>query len=353
VFALQDEITQAITNALRLKLAVAPPAPTQNAEAYDLYLQGVFFSNKSTEEGLRKSLELFQRSIEKDPRSAKPWVGLAKTWNWLADAYVKPLEAYPQMKAAAEKAVALDPNDGEAHMWMGEAKRILDWDLAGFKAELDRTLQLEPNSATAHIFLGLYEATRGNNPTASAHAREAVRLDPLSPIISNFAALCLICAGYSDQALAEGKRTLELDPNYFYGSPVLADVYRETGMFPEAIALFQKAQQITGQPQPGLAITYAMTGRHNEARRILGELLKVTENKYVAGEEIASVYVALGEKEEAFKWLNRACQDHGGAIHAIPIRPVFKALHTDPRFREIVRRIGLDPSLLFDRVPPS
>jgi hypothetical protein len=96
-----------------------------------------------------------------------------------------------------------------------------------------------------------------------------------------------------------------------------------------------------------------MTGRHNEARRILGELLKVTENKYVAGEEIASVYVALGEKEEAFKWLNRACQDHGGAIHAIPIRPVFKALHTDPRFREIVRRIGLDPSLLFDRVPPS
>ena len=353
VFGVQDEITKAITTALKLKLALTSQAPTQNAEAYDLYLQGVFFSNKSTEEGLRKSLELFQRSIEKDPRSAKPWVGIAKTWNWLADAYVRPLEAYPKMKAAAEKAVALDPNDGEAHIWMGEAKRILDWDLAGFKAELERALQLEPNSATAHVFMGLYEASRGNNPTAGAHAREGVRLDPLSPIISNFAALCLMCAGYTDQAMAEGKRTLELDPNYFYGGPVLANIYREVGRFSDAIALFQKAQQTTGQLQPGLAITYAVTGRQEEARQILAELLKIAERHYIAAEEIASVYVALGEKDEAFKWLDRACEDHGGAIHAIPIRPVFKSLHADPRFRKIVRRIGLDPSLLFDHAPPS
>ena len=154
IFAVQDEITRAITDALKVKLAGARPAQKQNTEAHDLYLQGVFFSNKSTEEGLRKALEFFQRSLEKDPNSARAWSGIAKTWNWLADAYVRPSEAYPQMKAAAEKAIALDPDNAEAHIWMGESKRILDWDMEGFKAELNRALQLDPNSATAHMFHG-------------------------------------------------------------------------------------------------------------------------------------------------------------------------------------------------------
>ena len=343
VFAVQDEITQAVTSALKLKLVDARPARTENTEAYELYLQGVFFSNKSTEEGLRKSLDLFQRSIEKDPASARPWVGIAKVWNWLADAYVPPREAFPKMKMAAEKAVALDPSNGEAHMWLAESHRILDWDLAGFKRELDRTLELDPNSATAHTFLALYDLTRGEKEEGVAQVRESIRLDPLSPIVSNFGAVAYMCAGLTDEALAEAKRTAELDPNYIYQGPLLANIYREKGMYPEAIALFLRAEQLTGQPQPGLAITYAITGRQDEARKILAKLLDVAAKKYVAAEEIASVYVALGEKEEAFKWLNRACEDHGGAIHAIPIRPVFKPLYSEPRFREIVRRIGLDP----------
>jgi TolB-like protein/Tfp pilus assembly protein PilF len=352
VFALQDEITQAITNALKLKLAVAPAPATQNTEAYDLYLQGVFFSNKSTEEGLRRGLELFQRSLEKDPGSARAWAGIAKTWNWLADAYVRPLEAFPEMKAAAEKAVALDPDNAEAHIWMGEAKRILDWDMEGFKAELDRALKLDPNSATAHIFLGLYEGTQGNKNASVAHIRESVRLDPLSPIVGHFAAMGYMCLDRMDEAMTEGIRTLQIDPNYIYESPILANVYNEKGMFPEAIALFSKAQQMTGQPQPGLAISYARTGRKEEAREILEQLKKLEATKYYPAEEIAAVYVALGENDEAFNWLEKACSDHGGAIHAIPMRPVFKALRGDPRFRELGRRIGLDASLLLDQVPP-
>jgi TolB-like protein/Tfp pilus assembly protein PilF len=348
VFALQDEITRAITGALKVKLARARPAQKQNTEAHDLYLQGVFFSNKSTEEGLRKGLEFFQRSLEKDPNSARAWSGIAKTWNWLADAYVRPLEAFPQMKAAAEKAIALDPDDAEAHIWLGESKRILDWDLEGWKAEVNRALQLDPNSATAHIFMALYEATQRNKDAAIMHVRESVRLDPLSPIVSHFAAVAYLSLGLHDEAIAEGKRTLQLDPNYIYETPILADVYREKGMFAEAIALFLKAQQITGAPQPGLAVTYARMGRTAEARQILAELKDEAAKKYIAAEEIAAVYASLGEKDEAFKWLDQACDDHGGAVQAIPIRPVFRSLHSDPRFRAIVRRMGLDPAAVLD-----
>jgi serine/threonine protein kinase/Tfp pilus assembly protein PilF len=349
VFAVQDEITRAITGALKVKLAGARPAQKQNTEAHDLYLQGVFFSNKSTEEGLRKGLEFFQRSLEKDPNSARAWSGIAKTWNWLGDAYVRPSEAFPQMKAAAEKAIALDPDDTEAHIWLGESKRILDWDMDGFKAEINRALQLDPNSATAHCFMGLYEATHGNKDAAAMHVRESLRLDPLSPIISNFAALAYLCLGRLDEAIAEGKRTLQLDPNYIYETPILADAYREKGMFAEAIALFLKAQQITGAPQPGLAVTYARMGRTAEARQILADLKEVAAKKYIAAEEIAAVYAALGEKDQAFKWLEQACEDHGGAVQAVPIRPVFRSLHSDPRFWAIVRRFGLDPAVVLDR----
>ncbi len=162
MFAVQDEITRAIVDALKVRLAAAPPprAP-QNTEAYDLYLQGLYFSNKSTEEALRKALGLFQRALDKDPTFGRAWTGIAKAWYWLADAYVKPLQAYPEGIEAASKAVALDERDAEAHCYLGEAKRVLDWDFAADEAELKRALQLDPNSAFAQI-------------------REAEKLDPLS-----------------------------------------------------------------------------------------------------------------------------------------------------------------------------
>lgn len=347
VFALQDEITQAITFALKLKLAGGRPLPNQNTEAYDLYLQGVFFSNKSTEEGLRKSLEFFNRSLEKDPNSARTHAGIAKVWNWLGDAYVKPMDAFPQMKAAALKAVELDEHLAEGHLWLGNAKRILDWDVAGCWKELDRALELDPNSAPAHSIRTLGYLCFGNKEQTLVSIRASIRLDPLSPIVSNFAAVAYLAAGEVDEAIAEGKRLMELDPNYIYESPVLGEAYREKGMFPEAIAIFQRAQQITKAPQPGLAITYARMGRYAEAREILEELEKIAATRHIASEEIAGVYVALGEKDEAFRWLERGYAEHGGAFHAIAVRPEFRALRSDPRFDDIMRRIGLDPAKLF------
>ena len=156
VFALQDEITRSIVNALKVKLAVSLPVHEQrNTEAYDLYLQGLFFSNKSSEEDLRRALNFFQRALEKDPTFSRAWTGIAKVWYFLADVYVRPLEAYPASKEAALKALALDEKDAEAHCYLGEAKRVLDWDVAGEEAELERALELDPNSAPAHFFSAL------------------------------------------------------------------------------------------------------------------------------------------------------------------------------------------------------
>src|SRR5213083_2091762 len=157
MFALQDEITRAIVDALKIKLAISLPAHEQrNTEGYDLYLQGLYFSNKGSEEDLRKALSFFQRSLEKDPKFSRAWTGIAKVWFFLADVYVKPLEAYPISKEAALKALALDEKDAEAHCYVSEAKRVLDWDLAGAEEELKRALELDPNSAPAQLFSGLH-----------------------------------------------------------------------------------------------------------------------------------------------------------------------------------------------------
>src|SRR4029434_1697243 len=162
MFALQDEITRAIVDALKIKLAVSLPAqPQRNTEVYELYLQGLYFSNKSSEEDLRRALSFLQRAVEKDPTFGRAWTGISKVWYFLADVYVRPLDAYPASKEAALKAIALDEKDAEAHCYLSEAKRVLDWDLAGADAELTRALQLDPNSPPAHLFAGLHRLFRG------------------------------------------------------------------------------------------------------------------------------------------------------------------------------------------------
>jgi adenylate cyclase len=344
VFALQDEITRSIVDALKIKLALAPPARAQqNTEAYDLYLQGLYFSNKSDEESLRKSLSLFQRALDKDPNFARAWTGIAKAWEWLADAYVKPLEAYPAMRAAASKAIELDQTEAEAHCYLGDSKRVLDWDVAGGEAELKRALQLDPNLGTAHFFLALSLASRGEAESAQAHMKEAVKLDPLSPIIGSFSGMMQLAYRHLDDAIAELRRTQLLDPNYVYQHSELADAYREKGMFAEALELYKKAGEVTRVSQAGLAITYAKMGRRNEAERVLNELKTLAATHYVAGESIASICVALGDNDAAFQWLERAYHEHSGSLQGIAVRPEFRPLHFDPRFADLLKRIGLDP----------
>ena len=304
-------------------------------------MQGLYFSNKGSEEDLRRALSFFQRALEKDPTFSRAWTGISKVWYFLADVYVKPLEAYPISKEAALKALALDEKDAEAHCYVSEAKRVLDWDLAGQNTELKRALQLDPNSAPAHFFSALLPLFRGELKEGLRLVLEAEKLDPISPITGYVATAAYLANDRIDDAIVEGQRTLQLDPNYFYLDSNLAAAYRENGNFAEAIALYTKAQEATHFPSSGLAITYARMGRQIEARKILNQLVQQSQTRYVSAPSVAAVYVAFGEKEEAFRWLERAFEEHSGILQWIAFLPEFRPLRPDPRFPQLLRRIGV------------
>ena len=346
IFAVQDEMSRAIADALKVKLASPTPTrPTPNLEAYDLYLQGMFLANKSSEEQLRKSLELFARSLEKDPHSAATWAGIAKAWFWLADAYVKPLEAYPKVREAATKALELDHENAEAHAYLADCERVLDYNVIGAEHRLRGALEIDPNAAYAHLSLALTAGVLGKRDEALQHLEAAWKADPLSSTISNLGGLLLIGLGDVDKAIEEGRRTLQIDPEYIYPQfPMLARAYAAKGMTSEAIALYKKTHEISGAPQAGLAVLYAQTQRAVEAKAILKELETAAATGYFPAEDIAEVYVALDDHEAAFRWLERAVAEHSGPLQAIAIRPTFDALYDDPRFHDILRRIGLDPT---------
>src|SRR4029079_11624738 len=241
---------------------------------------------------------------------------------------------------AALKAIALDEKDAEAHCYLSEAKRVLDWDLEGADAELKRALQLDPNSAPAHLFSGLHPLFRGELKDGLQLILEAEKLDPGSPITSYVATAAYLANDRIDDAISEGQRTLLLDPNYFYLDSNLAAAYRDKGNFAEAIALYAKSQDATHLPSSGLAITYTRMGRQVEARNIFAQLLQAREKRYVSAPVIAAVYVALGDKEEAFRWLDRGFAEHSGILQWIAFLPEFRPLHSDARFPHLLRRIG-------------
>ena len=345
VFAVQDEITRSIVDALKVKLAVAPTSRLpQNTDAYDLYLQGLYFSNKSDEESLRKSLTLFQRAVDIDPNFARAWTGIAKAWLWLADAYVRPLEAYPKIMEAALKAVALDERDAEAHCYLGKTKRVLDRNLFGEEEELKRALQVDPNLGAAHFSMSLLKSAQGELEDGIKEIQEAEGLDPLSPTICSFAVGIYLAADRIDDAINAGKRMLQLDPNFVYLDAALADAYREKGDFKEAVALYEKAQAARQFPSVGLAITYARMGRREDARHILDQLIEKSRRQYVAADSIATVYVALDEKDEAFRWLERAWHEHSAPASGFLFHTEYRALRSDPRFADLLRRSGIDPA---------
>src|SRR5438034_2834533 len=345
VFAVQDEITRSIVDALKIKLAVAPPVRTPGStEAYDLYLKGLYYSNKSDEENLRKSLSLFQQALDKDPNFARAWTGIIKVWEQLADAYVRPLEAYPKVKEAAWKAVALDDMDAEAHCYLGEVKLLIDRDVAGAEAEVKRALQLDRNSATAHFYMSWLKSVQGDCDEGVKQIQEAEKLDPLSPMIIDAAVERYVGVDRLEDAISAGKRVLQVDPNYIYFDSTLAGAYREKRDFQEAVALYEKAQTVTHFPSAGLAITYAKMGRLQDARRVLNQRIEKSRQQYVPADSIAAVYVALGDKEEAFRWLERAFDDHSAPMSIqLTCHPKFRALRSDPRFADLLRRMGVDP----------
>ena len=344
VFAVQDEITRAIVDALKIKLAVAAPTRAQpSTAAYDLYLQGLYLSNKTDEESLRKSLTFFERALEADPNLARAWTGIAKAWLWLADAYLRPLDTWPKVENAAAKALALDEKDAEAHCYLGEWKRMIGNDPRAEQAELTRALELSPNLATAHMFMAAVHSAECELDEALKEIQIAEKLDPISPTVTWFAVPIYAATGRFDAAVAAGKR-LQVNPSDIYFDPPLADAYRAKGDWQAAAAIYEEAQRQTHSPSSGLAITYAKMGRPSDARRILDELLEKSHRQYVSGETIALVYLALGDREETFRWLNRACDEHAAGFYTFTCFPEYRPLRSDPRFAEFLRRIGVGPT---------
>ncbi|HEV3099969.1 MAG TPA: hypothetical protein VGY75_09665 [Candidatus Udaeobacter sp.] len=346
IFALQDEITRSIVDTLKLKLAISPSRPSRSTAAYDAYLEGLVYSDKNTEPELRKSLEFFQRALEQDPKFSRAWTGIAKAWLWLADAFVAPLEAYPKVRDAAVQALQLNDQEAEAHVYLAESKRILDWDLDGAEAEFNRAVEIDPNSTPSNYFIAAFYAARGDRDQALTYLQRTSKIDPASLWVNNFACELYRYFGLYDEAMAAGQRALQLDPTFaHYGEPLLAALYREMGRFDEAIALYEKARAFTGRPVFGLAITYARMNRRDEALETLNAA--VAGWGYRPGDAIAHVHVTLGAHDDAIRELERACEQRSSSLHAVGIAPEFVPLRSDKRFRSILQRIGLEPEKVF------
>jgi adenylate cyclase len=346
IFALQDEITRAIVDKLKLKLAISPPPPARSPDAYDSYLQGLFYSDKSTEEALRKSLGYFETALQKDPRFARAWTGIAKSWLWLADAYVAPLEAYSKVRDAALRALKIDKSDAEAHVYLAETKRILDWNMDGAAREFTRAVELDPKSTPTNYFSAAFWAALGDREQALQYLHRTATIDPASLWVNNAACELYRYFELYDEAIAAGERAVQLDPAFVYGEPLLAALYREMGRFDEAIALYEKAQIVSGRPAFGHAITYAKMNRPEEAREMLAKAVAARGN-YTPGDAVAHVYVALGAHEDAIRELERAANERSSSLHFVGIAPEFAPLRPDKRFVSIVERIGLDPKKVF------
>ncbi len=346
IFALQDEITRSIVDTLKLKLAISLPPVSRSTDAYDAYLEGLFYSDRGTEPELRKSLEFFQQALEKDPKFSRAWTGTAKAWLWLADAFVPPLEGYAKVREAAVRALQLNDQEAEAHVYLAESKRILDWDLEGAEAEFNRAVEIEPNSTPSNYFIAAFHAARGDRDKALTYLQRTSKIDPASLWVNNFACELYRYFGLYDEAMVAGERALQLDPTFaHYGEPALAALYREMGRFDDAIALYKKTQDFTGRPGFGLAITYARMNQRKEALETLEAA--IAGWGYRPGDAIAHVHVALGAHDDAIRELERACEQRSSSLHGVGIAPEFVPLRSDKRFLSILRKIGLEPKKVF------
>jgi Tfp pilus assembly protein PilF len=347
VFKVQDDITGAIVSALRLKLG-ANSSPNQNrreenVEAHDLYLRGRFLLLKRTEAGLRKSLDYFSQALAKDPGYAPAYDSIADAWSFLADAFVPPREGYPKAQTAAMKALELDPLDADAHSMLAGIQWWYAWDVPAAEEEFHRALQLNPNSMDAHYRRSWFLCGLKRWKEGLEEAERAIALDPLSAVPSWAREYCFCMSRRYDETLAQNQKTSELDPNFFYIDSPAAIAYREKGMLAESVTEYQRIQKVTGQPVPGLAVTYARMGKAAEARIILREMLDIAARKYVSPEQVALIYANLGEKDQAFVWLEKAYEARSAwLITGILVLPQYDPIRADPRFSALLRKMQLE-----------
>lgn len=352
--ALQDEITGDVAAKLRSKLFGEQTKPmkrssTQNPEAYQLYLKGRFFWNKRNVEGLQHSVEYFNQAIEKDPTFALAYAGLADAYNVLPNyTPAPPREAHLRAKAAVERALALDDGLAEAHISLAMIRFNSEWGV-GAEPEFKRGLGLNPNYATGHHWYALYLSLVGRNQEAIAEMTKAKELDPFSPIIVTQMGLPYLYVHQYGQAIAEFRKAVELEAGFAYTHYALALAYERTGNYKEAIAEYQRALQLSNGYISSAWIAY--TGQIGDAYRATGQTdywqkqLQPTKDRWKQGMagagDVAGIYAKLGDSPAAFEWLQRAYEEHDGNLLYLRVRPEFDSLRDDPRFIDLLHRIGL------------
>ena len=345
ILSVQDSVALDIASAVKAELGPEEHESLARhrsikPDAYESYLRGRSKLGKQAPDAIKDSLQDFRRAIDQDPLYAPAYSGLADAYSLLANyGALPPQEAFPPAKAAALKALSLDPSLAEAHASLAFVKNHYDWDWTGAEREYKRAIELSPSDAIAHLRYARYLSYLARFDEAIAEIKHAQELDPLSLVIQNNVGIVLYYARRYDAAILESRKTLEIDPDRVWSRVFLALSYEQKGMYREAIQEQERVKAyFKGAPTVGLAHVYALSGRSSEARLILRELEKEDGYDWLS---IAADYAALGEKDRAFHWLEKAYEEHDFFLPTLAVNPWMDPLRSDPRFRDLLRRIGL------------
>jgi serine/threonine protein kinase/tetratricopeptide (TPR) repeat protein len=352
LLATQREIAREIVERLKLRVSGQEKGLskhyTESNEAYQSYLRGRFYWNKRTEEGMRKSLDYFQQAIQTDPTFALAYSGLADAYDLLgapdAAGALPPDEAMPKAKAAALKALEIDDTLAEPHVSLAHVKYYYEHDFVFAEREYKRAIELNPSYSTAPQWYSVFLMSVGRFDEAITQAKRAQEMDPLSLPINMTYGWVLLTARRNEQSIEQLRKTLEMDPNFVLTHHRLGMAYEQEGKYDEAIAEFRQVIDLTGGKPLGtaaLARAYALAGKRAEAQKILTGLLELSKQRYVSPTTIATIYLGLGDREQAFVWLEKGFKEHDAILVRLKVDSRLDSLRADPRFKDLVRRVGL------------
>jgi TolB-like protein/DNA-binding winged helix-turn-helix (wHTH) protein/Tfp pilus assembly protein PilF len=353
VLALQRDVAHAIADEIKAKLtpqeqARLTTARSINSEAYEDYLKGRFLLATQHERGVRKGMAYFQQAIQKDPHYALAYAGLAESYITLSQPWngaLSPKEALLQAKTAATKALEIDDSLGEAHSALAHVIELYDWDWQGAEKEYRRALELNPNSDTAHIWYGEYLQVMGRNEEAFVQVRQAMALDPLDAVLASDLGYTFYTARQYDQGILAFQKAFELEPDDGGAHMGLGWVYGEKKMYREAIAELEKAVNLSNRTDEGsvasLGKVLGDSGRKQEARKLLEELEERSKHRYISPYLIALVQIGLVERDQAIASLEQGYTDRDQWMMFLKVDPHMDDLRSDPRFKDLIRRVGL------------
>lgn len=350
IFTIQSDIAKRIAKALKVRIMQSEnlrleKKATGIPEAYSLYLKGRHSSSTRTEAGLNAAIRYFENALKADPKFALAYTGLADAYSILALLeFVPPREAFPKAKIAAEKALALDYRLAEAHVSLGLVKFQYEWDWTGAEKEFKRAIELNDGYAPAHQYFGDYLKALGRFDDALTEMGQAKSLDPLSLAINTGVGHVLYLSREYDRSIEQYRKTVESDPAFIPARLWFGRPYMQKGMFKEAISQLREAVKLSNESTVSLAMlgqAYASAGQANEAKEILGRLLERAKKQYVPSYWIALVQMSMGNKDEAFAWLERAYHERSSWLVWANVEPRFDQLRDDERFNSILSRMRL------------